>query len=42
MNLERGIESWSKEFGENEIRMQKMKNICAEILMQYVTGVRKS
>ena len=37
MNLKQPIKGWSKEFGKNEIRMQKMKNICAKILMQYVT-----
>ena len=42
MNLERRIEGWSKEFGENGVGMHKMRNMCAEILMQYVTGARKS
>ena len=42
MNLKRRIEGWSRKFGKNGVRMQIMRNLFAKLLMQYMTGARKS
>ena len=41
INLKRHINGGSKEFGKNEVKIQKMTNVCIEILMQYVIGANK-
>ena len=42
MNLKRPIKGCSKEFGENGVRLQTMRNIDAEISMQYVIEATKA
>ena len=31
MNLKQCIKGWNKEFGKNEVRMKKIRNVCAKI-----------
>jgi hypothetical protein len=41
MNLKRCLEHRSKESVQNGVRMQEIRNMSAEIFMQYVIGDRK-